>query len=87
MLVLFWSALLCLQKKDGHIVTRAIYHLDYILKYTAYILFSCWAGARIAQHAGKHLHKSIVNRPEYSTGQIEAAIKQVLILPFIVIIL
>ncbi|XP_063871878.1 probable protein phosphatase 2C T23F11.1 isoform X3 [Scylla paramamosain] len=33
-------------------------------------------GARIAQHAGKHLHKSIVNRPEYSAGQIEAAVKQ-----------
>ncbi|KAG7174776.1 protein phosphatase 2C T23F11.1-like [Homarus americanus] len=33
-------------------------------------------GARIAQHAGKHLHKSILKRPEYKQGDIEAAMKQ-----------
>ncbi|XP_045612486.2 probable protein phosphatase 2C T23F11.1 isoform X1 [Procambarus clarkii] len=33
-------------------------------------------GSRIAQHAGKHLHKSIVKQAEYKAGNIEAAIKQ-----------
>ena len=35
------------------------------------------SGARIAQYAGKHLHKIIIKRPEYSNGDLEAAIKQV----------
>ncbi|KAK7069010.1 hypothetical protein SK128_009359 [Halocaridina rubra] len=33
-------------------------------------------GARIAQHAGKHLHKSILKRPEYKNGDIQQAIRQ-----------
>ncbi|RXG71562.1 putative protein phosphatase 2C T23F11.1 [Armadillidium vulgare] len=33
-------------------------------------------GARIAQHAGKNLHKIILQRPEYTRGDLETAIKQ-----------
>lgn len=33
-------------------------------------------GATIAQYAGKHLHKYIVRRPEYGSGQLEEALKQ-----------
>ncbi|XP_071455180.1 probable protein phosphatase 2C T23F11.1 [Hetaerina americana] len=33
-------------------------------------------GAKVAQHAGKHLHKFISRRPEYKAGNIEEAIRQ-----------
>lgn len=33
-------------------------------------------GAKIAQYAGKHLHKHIVKRPEYADGKLEKALKQ-----------
>lgn len=33
-------------------------------------------GARIAQHSGKHLHKAVLKRPEYASGDIENALKQ-----------
>lgn len=33
-------------------------------------------GAKIAQHASKHLHKYILQRPEYQHGNIEEALKQ-----------
>lgn len=33
-------------------------------------------GAKIAQYAGKHLHKYIVKRPEYADGKFEKALKQ-----------
>ncbi|XP_046394221.1 probable protein phosphatase 2C T23F11.1 isoform X2 [Ischnura elegans] len=33
-------------------------------------------GAKVAQHAGKHLHKFISKRPEYKSGNIEEAIRQ-----------
>lgn len=35
-----------------------------------------FSGAKIAQYAGKHLHKHIVKRPEYAEGKIEIALKQ-----------
>lgn len=34
-------------------------------------------GAKIAQYAGKHLHKFILQRPEYKEGSIPDAMKQV----------
>lgn len=40
-------------------------------------MFFLSSGARIAQYAGKHLHKCIVKRPEYHSGDTTAAIKQV----------
>lgn len=33
-------------------------------------------GAKIAQYAGKHLHKYIIKRPEYKEGKIEEALRQ-----------
>ncbi|GLG96107.1 hypothetical protein R5R35_007275 [Gryllus longicercus] len=33
-------------------------------------------GAKVAQYAGKHLHKYIVKRPEYKEGNIEEALRQ-----------
>ncbi|CAL4158031.1 unnamed protein product, partial [Meganyctiphanes norvegica] len=35
-----------------------------------------YEGARIAQHSGKHLHKAVLKRPEYASGDIENALKQ-----------
>ncbi|KAJ9589005.1 hypothetical protein L9F63_017700, partial [Diploptera punctata] len=33
-------------------------------------------GAKVAQYAGKHLHKYILKRPEYKEGKIEEALRQ-----------
>ncbi|KAL1114939.1 hypothetical protein AAG570_007762 [Ranatra chinensis] len=38
-------------------------------------VFDGHGGANIAQYAGKHLHKYITNRPEYSSGEIRRAIE------------
>jgi hypothetical protein len=40
-------------------------------------IFVHLTGAKIAQYAGKHLHKYIVKRPEYKEGRIEDAMRQV----------
>jgi protein phosphatase 2C family protein 2/3 len=36
-----------------------------------------FTGAKVAQYAGKHLHKYIVKRSEYKEGRIEDALHQV----------
>jgi hypothetical protein len=36
-----------------------------------------FTGAKVAQYAGKHLHKYIVKRSEYKEGRIEDALRQV----------
>jgi len=36
-----------------------------------------FTGAKVAQYAGKHLHKYIVKRLEYKEGRIEDALRQV----------
>lgn len=33
-------------------------------------------GPKVAQHAGHHLHKSVIQRPEYKQGDITTALKQ-----------
>ena len=38
---------------------------------------SVFTGAKVAQYAGKHLHKYIVKRSEYKEGRIEDALRQV----------
>lgn len=35
-----------------------------------------FAGAKIAQYAGKHLHKFVVKQPKYAEGKYEKALKQ-----------
>lgn len=41
------------------------------------VLISVFTGAKVAQYAGKHLHKYIVKRSEYKEGRIEDALRQV----------
>lgn len=45
--------------------------------YVLSIVMVCLLGAKVAEYAGKHLHKYITNRPEYKEGNIVEAMKQV----------
>jgi hypothetical protein len=44
------------------------------------VFISVFTGAKVAQYAGKHLHKYIVKRAEYKEGRIEDALRQVCVL-------
>lgn len=44
---------------------------------TAYFaVYDGHGGAKIAEYAGNHLHKYIINRPEFKEGQVALAMKQ-----------
>jgi hypothetical protein len=45
-----------------------------------YVFISVFTGAKVAQYAGKHLHKYIVKRLEYKEGRIEDALRQVCVI-------
>jgi hypothetical protein len=58
-------------------MNRSVYRPSEVSELWWNIFISVSTGAKVAQYAGKHLHKYIVNRSEYKEGRIEDALRQV----------